>query len=89
MYGVGCASAPPPVGKLALHGTPPDARVVVDDLDVTDLRTASKYGLKLPRGRHRVTVERKGYFPWDGVVEVGEGAGGVVRVEVRLVPVPE
>ena len=86
LVALSCAGAPPTTGKVKLVGAPRDATVIVDDVVVGDLGVVSKYGLKLPKGRHRVTVERAGYFPWDRVVVAGDEP---VALEVSLQPLPE
>ncbi len=83
---VGCAGAKPTTGKVKLVGAPRDATVTVDDVFVGDLGVVSRYGLKLPKGRHRVSVERAGYFPWDRVVVAGDEP---VALEVTLQPLPD
>jgi hypothetical protein len=80
--------APPKTVSLRMVGSPPAASVTIDDIFVGRLETVVARGVALPIGSHRVSVEAPEYFPWDGVVEAREGAGPV-RLEVRLVPVPD
>ena len=50
------------------------------------IRRVQARGVALPPGRHRITVERSGYFPWDAVVEAKDEP---VSLQVTLVPVPD
>ena len=85
---VGCAASPVhPKAKVKVRGTPPDATVVVDDQPVGPLRVIEKFGLALAPGRHRITVEKKGYFPWDRAVEAT--LGEPITLDVVLEPIPE
>ncbi len=81
-------SAPAKTVSLRLVGTPPDARVVIDDQPMGSLQLVVAHGVALPPGPHRVTVEAPGYFPMDRIVEAKEGQGAI-RLEVALVPIPE
>ena len=85
-----CAPKPPvmPTVSLRMTGDPPDARVTVDDEPVGTLDVVSARGVALPPGTHHVSVEAPGHLPWDKVVEAREGAGSV-RLDVKLVPVPD
>ena len=87
----GCAARGPesaPTVSLRMTGTPPDARVTVDDQLVGTLDVVAARGVALPPGTHRISVEHAGYFPYDVVVEAKEGAGPV-RIEAKLVRVPD
>lgn len=68
----GCPPAEEPTTVLKLRGEVRDASVTVDDQYVGALAWIQVKGLVLPRGKHRVTVEKAGYFPWDKVVEANE-----------------
>ena len=84
---VGCApDYLPPRSSVRLKGAPPDATVTIDDQPIAPLGVLIKRGLSLPPGRHRVTVEREGYFPWDRAVESN---GDLILLEVQLVKIPE
>lgn len=85
-----CAPATPAGATVSLRlaGSPSDARVTVDDQLVGPLAFVASRGVALPPGKHRVTIEAPGYFPWDRLVEARPGAGPI-RLEVGLVPVPE
>jgi hypothetical protein len=66
--------------------TPRDATVVVDEEYVGPLYLVATQGLRLPIGKHRVTVTREGYFPWDRLVEADRAP---IELAVQLVPIPE
>ena len=80
-----CGPSKPPA-TVKVHGNVPDATVTVDDMLLGSLRYVSKNKIGLPPGRHRITVERVGYFPWDRLVEVGEEP---IDLDVQMVPIPD
>ena len=71
---------------LRLHGTPPDATVTIDDQRVGSLALVAGRGIRVPPGKHRITVEATGFFPFDTAIEARDA---VVLIEVKLVPVPD
>jgi hypothetical protein len=75
-----------PTVSLRMQGAPPDARVTIDDEYVGPLSVVMVRGVALPVGDHRITVEAEGYFPWDKIVEA---KSELVRLDVRLVPLPD
>jgi len=84
----GGANTAPRTVSLRLTGTPADARVTVDDQIVGTLDVVAARGVALPPGKHRVSVEAPGYFPYDTLVEAKEGEK-LVRIEAKLVPIPD
>jgi len=74
--------------RMQAASGPPAASVTVDDQFVGTLEMVTQRGVALPPGTHRVTVEAPGYLPWDKLVEAKDGAGSV-RVDVKLVPIPD
>jgi hypothetical protein len=85
----GCALNPPPrTTSLRLTGTPRDASVTVDDQYLGALVHVAGHGVALPPGRHRITVEKAGYFPWDKVVEAKDG-DPPVELGVTLTKIPD
>jgi hypothetical protein len=72
--------------SLRVKGNVPDAQVTVDDIPLGALGYVAAHGVALPPGKHRVTVERAGYFPWDAVVEAQDEP---IQLDVKLVPVPD
>ena len=88
LAGTGCqlyAYAPPTV-SLRVRGNVADAQVTIDDIPVGALAFVAARGVALPPGRHRVTVERNGYFPWDTLVEA---KGDPIYLQITLVPIPD
>ena len=73
---------------LTMTGSPLDARVTVDDQIVGTLDMVQARGVAMPPGQHRVSVEHEGFFPFDTIVDAKEGEK-VVRIEAKLVPVPD
>ena len=85
------ACGPPGAARtvsMRMLGSPPNASVTVDDQFVGTLEVVATRGVALPPGTHHVTVEAAGFLPWDKVVEAREG-DAPVKLEVRLVPVPD
>ncbi|MCL2779089.1 MAG: PEGA domain-containing protein [Polyangiaceae bacterium] len=80
--------APASTVSMRMTGGPPNASVIIDDQFVGVLAVVAARGVALPPGTHHVTVEAAGYFPWDKTTVVNEG-DGVVRFDVRLVPIPD
>jgi hypothetical protein len=72
--------------SLRVKGNVPDAQVTVDDIPLGNLGYVAAHGVALPPGRHRVTVERAGYFPWDAVLEAQDEP---ILLDVKLVPIPD
>src|SRR5258706_11752322 len=85
----GCQLTPystAPTVSLRVRGNVADAHVTIDDIPVGALGFVAARGVALPPGRHRITVERTGYFPWDTLVEAKSDP---IFVEVTLVPIPD
>lgn len=80
-----CGPSMQPV-KLSVKGNLPDASVTVDDVFLGSLNYVSKHGVALPPGKHRITVERVGYFPWDKLVEATEQP---IVLDIQLTPIPD
>ncbi len=78
----------PRTTSLKMGGTPRDARVSVDDQKLGALAFVAEHGVALPPGRHRVTVEKPGYFPYDKLVVVQEG-DPPVSLAVTLEKIPD
>ena len=82
------AGCPPPEGTTSLRvkGAPLDASVTVDDQYLGSFAYVAVHGVALPAGKHRITVEKPGFFPWDRLVEA---QGDLIRLDVKLVAIPE
>jgi PEGA domain len=72
--------------SLRVQGNVADAQVTIDDLPLGALGYVASHGVALPPGRHRVTVEKAGYFPWDAVLEAQDEP---IFLKVNLVPIPD
>jgi hypothetical protein len=81
-----CAPSKPPTVSMRLAGPDRDALVTVDDQLLGTLAYVEKRGVALPPGRHRLTVEKPGFFPFDQLVEAKQGP---VKIDVKLEPVPD
>ncbi len=71
---------------LRLKGNVRDASVTIDDQYVGALAYVAARGVALPPGKHRITVEKTGYFPWDRVVEAGDAP---IHLDVVLTKIPD
>jgi len=79
--------ARPQTVSLRVHGDVPGAKVRIDDRYLGSFARVKRRGVALPPGKHRISVERNGYFPWDGLIEVEEGDPPVhLEVELRKIP---
>ncbi len=88
--GGGGAEPPARTISLRLKGTPPDATVTIDDRIVGSLGLVSAHGVALPPGQHRISVEARGYLPFDKIVVApADGAAQPIPIDVALVPVPD
>lgn len=65
--------------------TPKDALVYIDGQYVAKLGTVVKRGVRVPEGKHRISVERNGYFPFDAVV-VSDRKPIFLEVEMLALP---
>jgi hypothetical protein len=83
--GTGCAAAQATT-SLRVAGTVGDASVTVDEQYIGALAYVAAHGVALPPGKHRITVEKVGYFPWDKVVDA---QGEIIRLDVELTKIPD
>ena len=84
----GCTSpARSPTVPLRISGGPDSASVTIDDEPVGNFDVVAAHGVALPPGRHRVTVEADGYFPFDRIVDAEPG-GEVQRLVIKLEKIP-
>ena len=72
--------------SLRVKGNVADASVTVDDQYLGALAFVASRGVALPPGPHRVSVEKRGYFPWDKVVVAKDEP---VMLDVVLTPIPD
>ena len=73
LFVLACAPSAPATVSLRMKGNAPDAFVTIDDMQIGALAFVAKRGVALPPGKHRITVEKPGFFPWDRLVEAREG----------------
>ena len=66
--------------------TPGSALVYVDGSYVGTLAAVAARGLRLPEGKHRISVEKTGYFPYDAVVV---SKLHPIHLKVELLPLPD
>lgn len=85
---VACGPQKPATVSMRMIGGPPRASVTIDDEYVGALEIVQARGVALPPGKHHVTVEAAGYFPWDRVLDVAEGQGPI-QLDARLVRIPD
>ena len=85
-----CASA---VGRAAVSLrleraklTPRDAGVWIDEEFVGPLSLVAAQGVRLPVGKHRVSIQKAGYFPWDRIIEADREP---IALPVSLDPIPD
>jgi hypothetical protein len=88
MLATACAPAVTRTASLRMKGNVRDASVTIDDQYVGALAYVAARGVALPAGKHRITVEKSGYFPWDRIVEAGE-SGAPIELDVVLVKIPD
>jgi hypothetical protein len=66
--------------------SPRDAAVWIDEEFIGQLSYVAAYGVRLPVGEHRITVEKTGYFPWDRLVVADRHP---IVLDVVLEPIPD
>lgn len=66
--------------------TPKDASVYIDEEYIGPLYYVAAHGVRLPTGKHRITVTRDGYFPWDREIIADRQP---IFFDVELVAVPD
>jgi hypothetical protein len=86
---VACQASVAPSVSLSFkrtQGTPWDAGVWIDEEFIGPLSYVAGHGVRLPEGKHRITVQKEGYFPWDRLVVANKQP---VALDVTLEPVPD
>lgn len=83
----GCTPPPPRTVSMRVKGGSPNAVVHIDDMYIGNFAMVQQRGVALPPGKHRITVELSGHFPWDKLVEVQEGDPPVILdIELKRIP---
>jgi hypothetical protein len=85
---LGACAAQPRTTSLRVAGAAPDASVTIDDRYLGTFAYVAQKGVALPPGKHRITVEKAGFFPWDRLVEAHDG-DPPVHLDVTLTPIPD
>jgi hypothetical protein len=87
------AACRPNVGRAAVSlrvkrdpRTPRDAGVWIDEEFIGPLTYVAAYGVRLPVGEHRITIQKSGYFPWDRLVVADREP---ITLNVVLEPIPD
>ena len=75
-----------PLSLARSEKSPRDAVVTIDEEYIGPLGYVAARGVKLPAGKHRISIEKPGYFPWDRLVEAGTEP---IHFDVRLEPIPD
>jgi hypothetical protein len=83
-----CGAGAPRTTSLRVAGAPLDATVTIDERYVGAFAYVAKRGVALPPGKHRITVEKTGFFPWDRLVEAHEG-DPPIKLDVAMVKIPD
>ncbi len=83
---LGCAAARETV-SFRLDANVDDAEVTIDDEHVGSVARVEKRGVALPVGKHRISIEKTGYFPYDAEVEAKPGE--VLKLDVALEKIPD
>jgi hypothetical protein len=84
----GCGASQPMTTSLRVKGAPLDASVTIDDRYLGSFAYVAAKGVALPPGKHRITVEKTGFFPWDRLVEAHEG-DPPIHLDVTLTKIPD
>lgn len=82
------ATEKPAVSLTVTRGakSPRDAAVTIDEEYIGPLGYVAARGVKLPAGKHRITIEKPGFFPWDRLVEATTQP---ISLDVELEPIPD
>lgn len=76
---------PPGLGFVQITSAPADVEIYVDGAFQGRLDGYPEGVIKLPTGRHRVSLRKRGYYAWHGEVVVGDDASAI---RTHLVPLP-
>ena len=84
--GAGIGQAAVHLGIRASQRAAGNASVYIDEEYVGPLGYVAARGVRLPVGKHRITITKDGYFPWDRLVEANRAP---ILLSVELVPIPD
>lgn len=66
--------------------TPPEALVYIDGQYIGSLAAVAARGVRIVEGKHRLSVEKTGYFPYDTIVE---SKVEPIHLQVTLLKLPD
>ena len=84
-----CVPAERPAVSLSIERSsksPRDAAVTIDEEFIGPLGYVAAHGVRMPAGKHRISIEKPGYFPWDRLIEAGRAP---IKLDVALEPIPD
>ncbi|PIE05294.1 MAG: hypothetical protein CSA75_05500 [Sorangium cellulosum] len=82
-----CAPPPPKTVSIRVKGGMSNATVRIDEVYIGSFGMVKQRGVALPPGKHRITIEKSGYFPWDKQVDVKEGDPMIILdVDLKRIP---
>jgi hypothetical protein len=76
----------PAVSMKIQYDAPADAAVMIDEEYIGPLSYVAAHGVRLPKGEHRITVEKDGYFPFDALVESDRET---IYLNVQMTEIPD
>lgn len=68
------------------ENTPKEALVYIDGNYIGTLAAVEARGVRVPEGKHRFTVEKAGYFPFDAMIESGFDP---IHLKINLLKLPD
>ena len=84
-----CVPVERPAVSLSIERSsesPRDAAVTIDEEYIGPLGYVAAHGVRMPAGKHRISIEKPGYFPWDRLIDAGSAP---IKVDVALEPIPD
>lgn len=82
---MGLRSAVDMTVKMGPHA-PPSALVYINGNYIGSLAAVVARGVRVPEGKHRLSVEKSGYFPYDTIIVSNRDA---IDLRIDLLPLPE
>jgi hypothetical protein len=80
---VACATVGRPAGTFQVECNVPDASVIIDDVMVGRASEWAPPGRQIRPGFHRIEVRHPGYFSHYAEIDLRDGAGTVLKVDLR------
>lgn len=82
---MGLRSAVDMTVKMGPHA-PASALVYINGSYIGSLAAVVARGVRIPEGKHRLSVEKSGYFPYDAIIVSDIDA---INLRIDLLPLPE